>query len=222
MVNALLRKGRRGRDYASLAVVMGLRAKNKTDRGPGATMYPSVEELLTIKVLRREFNREGRARISRNNQHGLFRLNKSVLMVVLEMLSFSGKGADPNVGCGQVTPLWYATNGGYVGIVQALLKAGADVDSSSSVLSTTALMECSRKGLPDVVNELLKGGADPEKVDTESGRTALFYAVQGGNIDVVKALLEAGAHRAKVANDGTTPLLLAELFGHVGMVALLE
>jgi ankyrin repeat protein len=162
-------------------------------------------------------------------------------MVVLDMLSLLGKGADPNlcyatVGANGATrvkmaPLWCASINGHSGVVQALLKAGADADCTTGTgvnvgKTITALMFSSYSGHLNVVNELIRGGADLENIDTLNGETALFYAVTGGHIGVVKVLLEAGANRAKVANDGTTPLMAASLMlqigGGVDMVNLLE
>ena len=211
VVNALLRTGRRGRDHASLAVVMGLRVKKS-----GEGQDPS-------KTLAGPFFSK-----RRNCRPGLLRLNRSVLMVVLGMLSLSGKGADPNIPNMRVSvsnkqgaPLLLASYGGHVGVVKALLKAGADMNLPCS-RGMAAFMQASRRGHLDVVAELIKAGAGLETADIARGRTALFFAILSSNTGIVKFLLEAGANRTKVEHNGiTTPLLLAENRGEGDMVHLL-
>jgi hypothetical protein len=48
------------------------------------------------------------------------------------MLSFSEKGADPNMGHDlkgfrSKIPVWFASREGHLGVVRAIVKAGADV-----------------------------------------------------------------------------------------------
>jgi ankyrin repeat protein len=211
LVNALLTKGPHGRDHAALAIVMGLGATKAGGRqnSSQARAGPHTSERRRCRI-------------------GLLRLSRSVLMVVLGMLSLSEKGADPNVGCDQRTPLQHAMLGyhhdfsGHMGAVQALLKAGADVNLCGSQ-STTALMEGSHEGNLDAVKAFIEAGADLEKTNTETGYTALYYAIHGGNVEVLKALLEAGANCAKGNGQSPgTPLWLANTLGRVDMVPFLE
>ena len=79
---------------------------------------------------------------------------------------------------------------GNLAAVEALIKAGADVNFKVNE-GGTALMMASQRGHTEVVRALLKGGADVDATD-DSGVTALMLASEKGDVDVVR-LLQEGA-----------------------------
>lgn len=102
----------------------------------------------------------------------------------------SGEAARRGVG---LAPLIAAAEGGCLGCVAALLKAGARIDALTmhaddawmSALSAAAL---NRHG--KIVKMLLARGASAAGSPQER---PLWYAVKGGDLEVVMTLLEAGA-----------------------------
>ena len=50
----------------------------------------------------------------------------------------------------------------------------------------------------------------------------MIIAAEEGHIEVVNALLRAGANQKLAANDGTTPLSVAQLSGHTEVLQALQ
>jgi serine/threonine-protein phosphatase 6 regulatory ankyrin repeat subunit B len=107
--------------------------------------------------------------------------------------------------------------------VNALLKAGADVNDAKNTVSgsTTALMEASSKGHLEVVQSLLAAKADVNATrghNSTDGDTALALATRNGHLDVVQALLAAKAD----VNAGSIPALyVAAMVGNLDIVRTL-
>ena len=87
----------------------------------------------------------------------------------------------------EMTPLFMAARSGNAAIVDALLKAGSDAKSASTV-GTTPLMLAAASGNVESVQLLLKTGADPNAKDTYQGQTALMFAAASGRTDVIRVL----------------------------------
>jgi ankyrin repeat protein len=104
--------------------------------------------------------------------------------------------AGANVGAetrlGELTPLFMASKSGYAPIIDMLVKAGADVNSQTTI-GTTALMMAAASGSADAVSVLLDAGADPNAKDVYQGQTALMFAAAPGRVEVIKVLAERGA-----------------------------
>jgi ankyrin repeat protein len=83
-------------------------------------------------------------------------------------------------------------------IVDALLKAGADVNAANGPNSIpwgeTALMKAASAGLTQTVVALLKAGAHVN-LQNSSGQTALMFAAMLGDGQMVQLLLQAGADK---------------------------
>src|SRR5262249_9105671 len=78
-------------------------------------------------------------------------------------------------------------------VVEALLKAGADVKTLTTEDGETVLMTAARAGNTDVVRLLLDRGADVNAREKYKGQTALMWAAAERHPDVVKLLLDRGA-----------------------------
>ena len=85
-----------------------------------------------------------------------------------------------------------------VAVVEALLAAGADVNSLSTDLSIdskmTPLMMAARYGDGAVIAALLRAGALADAAESATGRTALHFAVEQDHADVIYALAAGGAN----------------------------
>jgi ankyrin repeat protein len=112
---------------------------------------------------------------------------------------------------GGLTPLLFAARQGYTESVQALIKAGADVNQPSAGDQTTPLLIATINGHFDLARLLLDQGANP-KAASENGATALYAALNCQwapkalypqpraqvnqtitYLDLMKALLDKGA-----------------------------
>ena len=116
-----------------------------------------------------------------------------------------------------------------VAVVEALIAAGADVNSLSTNLSSklkmTPLMVAARWGDSAVITALLRAGAPADAVESATGETALHVAVQHGHTDAIYALVAGGARvdQAKMSNTKWTPLYAAVLLNKFDAArALLE
>lgn len=131
-------------------------------------------------------DRHGFTALARAAQYDRLDMVKALLVV----------GADPNAPCKWgITPLMAAKS---VGVAEALLAAGADVDAATHFDKSglepghTALMKAAGRGDLPIIELLLAHGADVEAKDSE-GRTALVRAAADGNAQVSQALIDAGA-----------------------------
>ena len=77
--------------------------------------------------------------------------------------------------------------------IEALLKAGAEVNVLSDLNDLTALHYAAERGRTDVVQALLNARAEVNAVGGSLGHTALHVSVRNGHVDVIQALLNAGA-----------------------------
>ncbi|MBC7805271.1 MAG: ankyrin repeat domain-containing protein, partial [Akkermansiaceae bacterium] len=154
------------------------------------------------------------------------------------------EGADVNaVDAGGSTALMAASGIGNIGVVHALLAAGADANirmengqscldrarrnkhkKIAALLATVTdmnLTEASAVNDAGAVRRLLDGGASVNFADTESGETALMAAAQAGATDAAKVLLERGAAVHRTDRRGKNALHLAVEQGNVATVELL-
>ena len=106
-----------------------------------------------------------------------------------------------------VTALMIATVSSNSKTVQALLKAGADVNASE-IYEATALMCAAWRGDTELVEALIKAGADVN-ASTDYKYTALLFAVNKGSNRCVGALMTAGAAVNAADSNGNTALLWA-------------
>ncbi|KAF5606298.1 ankyrin repeat [Fusarium subglutinans] len=121
---------------------------------------------------------------------------------VLRMLLYewnAGSDAADDVGR---TPLSYAAQDGYAGIVQELVKTGANLEARSTSTywdpGQTPLHFAVRSGDCETVRVLVESGADVNSEDDE-GRTPFFWAMRSGSTRLIRTL--QGNNAAKRAPD---------------------
>ncbi|XBH84198.1 hypothetical protein VPH35_072445 [Triticum aestivum] len=115
------------------------------------------------------------------------------------------------------TPLHFATNQGYVDIVELLLSKGANTDGLSH--GGTALHVAANNGHDDIVKVLLDHHADHKIALSGTDSTALVIATATCSLKCVKLLLEAGADVDGIGKD--TPLIIAALAGSTDILKCL-
>merc|ERR1719483_514239 len=102
------------------------------------------------------------------------------------------------------TPLMYASESGFDGMVLQLLEAGAIVNAQNESLGT-ACMKASMKEYDTVVKRLVDANADVHVKDNV-GCTALMYATDAGIVDL---LLKTGASNESKDVEGRTAMTWA-------------
>ena len=112
---------------------------------------------------------------------------------------------------GFCTVLGYAVKYGDIGVVTALLNAGANVDGRQT-MQMTPLMWASLANRTSYVEVLLNGGANVNAVDSV-GRSALLLGAADGCTAIIKLLLDAGANPNLHDVKYTTPLMNASGYG---------
>jgi ankyrin repeat protein len=114
--------------------------------------------------------------------------------------------------------LHWAIRAGEAGIVDVLLKAGADARAKDR-LGVTPLFLAAMNGDGAILRMLLNAGANANQVE-ETGESILMVAIRTGSTDAVRALLEhkASANYAEPQLQ-LTPLMLAAAGGNAEIVA---
>jgi len=127
----------------------------------------------------------------------------------------------------ELTALHLATQKGHLGMVKALIKAGADVVLAIEG-GATPLHMAAQEGHEEIA-ELLIDNILIDKKDyvnkaiTANGDTALHIAAKKGHLGIVESLIKAGADVDQATEGELTPLHIAAKKGHLGMVkALIE
>ena len=116
------------------------------------------------------------------------------------------------------TPLHLAVSGGHKGMVERLLRSGADPTAADND-GRTALHWAAWEGHKEVIEILLRSGANIAAVD-KYGRTVVHWAAGGGHKDLAEMLLINGADTT-ADKDGRTPMHCAARGGHKDVVEML-
>ncbi len=156
---------------------------------------------------------------------------------LVELLLNAGANPNARIATGE-TPLMTCASTGSVDGVRLLLARGADVNATEPSQHQDALMWAASERHPNVVRLLVEAGANT-KAHTTKGFTALHFAAREGDIDSVRHLLSSGVNinsrslpdeKAPVGrgpgyqatlSEGSTPLLVATVRGHVPLALFL-
>jgi ankyrin repeat protein len=119
------------------------------------------------------------------------------------------------------TPLLIACREGHAGIVETMLRYGADPNDGGDK-GLTPIMIAASEGHADILRLLLEFGAEGREVSFEL-RTPLHEAVEGGHVHACKVLLEmASADPAAPDADGTSALAIAASAARPDLLSLLQ
>lgn len=128
--------------------------------------------------------------------------------------------AVPAAGSESETALARAVYGDDASAVEALLRAGADVDAGNDYGVTPLHLACAN-GNVAIVRKLLAAGADPNAAKL-TGETPLMRCARNGVVDAVRALIERGADVNRTENsEAQTALMWAAAGDHVEVVETL-
>jgi ankyrin repeat protein len=106
-----------------------------------------------------------------------------------------------------VTPLYAACLNGSTAMIELLLEAG--IDPNTTVAGETALMTAARTGTVDALKTLLTHGADVNAKEPGQRQTALMWAAAENHASAVQLLVQHGADLKARSATGFTPLLYA-------------
>jgi len=104
-------------------------------------------------------------------------------------------------------------------IFEALLKAGAKIETSDDYGETPLTLACAN-GNAAMIRDLLDAGANAGAMRRD-GATALMIAARSGSVDATRMLLEKGAAVDAPEARGQTALMWAAAEGHAEVAALL-
>jgi uncharacterized protein len=129
------------------------------------------------------------------------------------------RGLDPNLIEAERgdTGLILALREGASGVIKVLLAAPATDIEITSRNGDSALMIAAYKGNREAVRALLERGA----MVNRPGWTALHYAAAAGDETIVRLLLDKAAYIDAESPNGTTPIMMAAMNGHIYTVKLL-
>jgi hypothetical protein len=141
---------------------------------------------------------------------------------VLELSLFLASGFSPDARDKAGVPLLnLAARGGHRDAVDALLKAGANVNVPSDDRGSSALMDSAMGKHLGMMEDLLRAGADVN-IRSKDGQSALILAVGLNDADSVEILLKAGANPDDPDLLGASARKYATLFNRTGIVALFD
>ena len=129
---------------------------------------------------------------------------------IKELLNKGAKVDESNSGKWSATPLYWSLFDCKFEAVELLLKKGANANSADSFgLAPLQLAVCCKDVDPSLIEHLIEKGADVNYKNTSDGWRGLHYAISCGSDDMARLLIEKGADVNAIADDGTTPLILA-------------
>jgi ankyrin repeat protein len=129
---------------------------------------------------------------------------------IKELLNKGAKVDEPNVGKWSATPLYWSLSNCQYEAAELLLKKGANANSAESFgLAPLHLAVCCKDADLSFIEHLIQKGADVNFKNTSDGWRSIHYAISCGSDDMARLLIEKGANVNAIADDGTTPLILA-------------
>lgn len=118
------------------------------------------------------------------------------------------------------TALIIASEHGYLGLVELLIKKGANIEASN-IDKCTSLFMATLKNHYEVVNILINNGANANVSAYNIRRPVLMEAILNDNIKIFEILIDNGANINASDNRGQTALMCAVLLTRLNYVKLL-
>jgi len=136
---------------------------------------------------------------------------------VLKLLKL---GANVNASTYEgITPLMYASQGGYLPIVKILTFNGSDVNATPNE-GTTALISAAKNNYEEIVEHLILNEASINATDFLN-RYALWYAVANNKFVLSDMLIFYGANIDQKDSQGNTPLMVSVTNSDYDIIELL-
>lgn len=178
-------------------------------------LFKSAKELISLGADVNHVFRDGEMML----MDALLKSKNEVTLFLLE------QGANPNLKNAEGQTAFFAfcmrqVNKWNLGVMEALIKSGADVNATDKEGFTPLMVVSNREGLGPV-ELLINSGADLDR-ENAYGVTALMRATGNGQTLVTKKLIEAGASITPRSNNGLNALELAYRFGHVRCAEIIE
>lgn len=137
--------------------------------------------------------------------------------VIKELLKNGAKIDETNWGKWTATPLYWSLNYCKFEAAELLLKKGANTNLADSFgLAPLQVAVCCKNVDVSLIEHLIEKGADINYSTPSDplakpfeGWTSLHYAISCGADEVARLLIEKGANVNAIADDGTTPLIIA-------------
>jgi uncharacterized protein len=228
----------RNQDQARIRALLTQKTDVNTRAGDGSTALlwaAHWNDVATADLLIRS-----QADVNLANDFGMTPLSRACTngnAALVELLLNAGANPNARIATGE-TPLMTCASTGSVDGARLLLARGADVNATEPSQHQDALMWAASERHPNVVRLLVEAGANT-KAHTKKGFTALHFAAREGDIDSVRQLLASGvninarslpdekaptgrgpAYQATLS-EGSTPLLVATVRGHVPLALFL-
>jgi len=130
--------------------------------------------------------------------------------VIKELLKNGAKIDETNSGKWSATPLYWSLFTCKFEAAELLLNKGANANSADSFgLAPLHLAVCCKDVDLSFIENFIQKGADINYGSASDGLTSLHHAISCGADDVARLLIEKGANVNALAEDGTSPLILA-------------
>jgi ankyrin repeat protein len=130
---------------------------------------------------------------------------------MVEQLLAAGAHVNASLSGSGSTPLHLAVLGQHSSIVQQLVRAGAEVNVTSSQHGfplATAISSAIGSGDTSIVDQLLRAGADPNSSSNTTPASLLLLAIKEGHIQIAEWLLRRGAAAGGGVVDDTQRTIL--------------
>ena len=114
-----------------------------------------------------------------------------------------------------IAPIWLAAQNGHADVVETLLRAGVDTETTRGDSGETVLMIAARAGHVGVLQRLIAYDADVNATDSVRNQTALMWAAAERHRAAVQLLAEAGADIEARSSISMTPLMFAIRAGDI-------
>jgi len=141
---------------------------------------------------------------------------------VKEVSNFLAAGFSPDTKDKNGVPLiGISARNGHLGVLEFLLRSGAQVDLVSEDRGSTALFDSAMGRHKSLVKALIDAGADVN-MPSKGGQTPLVVVVGAGDEEIVELLVKAGADPNIEDSLGVSARKYAALFKKSTMIALFD